>query len=86
MSKKLINCKTCGSEISKGAKYCPNCGNDNRKFYAKNKVLTILVALFIIGRVGAIGGNKDSNVEVNNVKEEAVEEKTETKVPKYKVT
>lgn len=86
MSKKLINCKTCGSEISKGAKYCPNCGNDNRKFYAKNKVLTILMALFIIGRVCSAVDNKDSDVEVNNVKEEAVEEKTETKVSKYKVT
>ena len=85
MSKKLINCKTCGSEISKGAKCCPSCGNDNRKFYAKHKILTGLIALFIIGSVSD-ANNKDSDVEVNNVKEEAVEEKTETKVPKYKVT
>lgn len=85
MSKKLINCKTCGSEISKGAKCCPNCGNDNRKFYAKHKVLTGLMALFIIGSVGNAVDNKDSSVEVNNVKEEASKEKVETKVSKYKV-
>ena len=79
MSKKLTNCKTCGSEISKGAKCCPNCGSDNRKFYAKHKILTVLVlmALFIIGSVGDAG--EDSSVEVNGVKEEA-------KVSKYKVT
>ena len=85
MSKKLINCKTCGSEISKGAKCCPNCGNDNRKFYAKHKVLTGLMALFIIGSVGNAVDNKDSNVEVNNVKEEEAKDKAETKVSKYKV-
>ena len=77
MSKKLINCKTCGSEISKGAKCCPSCGNDNRKFYAKHKILTGLMALFIIGSVG--NAVEDSSVEVNGVK-------TETKVSKYKVT
>ena len=86
MSKKLINCKTCGNKIAKGVKCCPSCGNDNRKFYAKHKILTGLLAVFIIGSVGAIGGNKDSSVEVNNVKEEASKEKAETKVPKYKVT
>ena len=86
MSKKLINCKTCGNKIAKGVKCCPSCGNDNRKFYAKHKVLTGLMALFIIGSVGNAVDNKDSNVEVNNVKEEASKEKAETKVPKYKVT
>lgn len=86
MSKKLTNCKTCGSEISKGAKCCPSCGNDNRKFYAKHKILTGLMALFIIGSVGNAVDNKDLDVEVNNVKEEVAKEKAETKVPKYKVT
>ena len=84
MSKKLTNCKTCGSEISKGAKCCPSCGKDNRKFYAKHKILTGLLALFIIGSVGNAVDNED--VEVNNVKEEVAKEKAETKVPKYKVT
>ena len=86
MSKKLTNCKTCGNEISKGAKCCPNCGSDNRKFYAKHKILTGLMALFIIGSVGNAVDNEDSNVEVKGVKEEVAKEKTETKVPKYKVT
>ena len=84
MSKKLTNCKTCGSEISKGAKCCPSCGKDNRKFYAKHKILTGLLALFIIGSVGNAVDNED--VEVNNVKEEEAKEKAETKVSKYKVT
>ena len=74
MSKKLTNCKTCGSEISKGAKCCPSCGNDNRKFYSKHKILTGLMALFIIGSVGNAVDNKDLDVEVNNVKEEVAKE------------
>ena len=64
MSKKLTNCKTCGNEMSKGAKCCPNCGSDNRKFYAKHKILTGLLALFIIGSVGGVDTDSDYQVTI----------------------
>lgn len=31
MSKKLISCKACGSQIAKSAKTCPHCGRRNKK-------------------------------------------------------
>ena len=71
---KMVKCKVCGNEISKGAK-CPNCGKDSRCFVSRHKVLTVIGGLVIIGALGSItGGNsnnkisdsKQTNVSVEN--------------------
>ena len=71
---KMVKCKVCGKEISKGAK-CPNCGKDSRCFVSRHKVLTVICGLVIIGALGSItGGNsnnkisdsKQTNVSVEN--------------------
>ena len=71
---KMVKCKVCGKEISKGAK-CPNCGNDSRCFVSRHKVLTVICGLVIIGALGSVtGGNsnnkisdsKQTNVSVEN--------------------
>lgn len=55
---KLIICKACGKEIAKGAK-CLNCGYDQRNFFVKHKIITVILAIVIIGGVSfAMGGNK----------------------------
>ncbi|MEG0670731.1 DUF4352 domain-containing protein [Clostridium sp.] len=59
---KLVKCKSCGKEISKGAK-CPECGKDNKNFFMKHKVLTVILAIVIIGAVGgAAGSSGDDSV------------------------
>ena len=83
---KLINCKACGNQIAKGTKCCPNCGKDNRSFCAKHKLLTVLLAMFIIGSVCAGCSNEDPGVEVNNIQEAVVIDEVTTKVPDYQVT
>ena len=71
---KMVKCKVCGKEISKGAK-CPNCGKDSRCFVSRHKVLTVIGGLVIIGALGSVtGGNsnnkisdsKQTNVSVEN--------------------
>ena len=71
---KMVKCKVCGKEISKGAK-CPNCGKDSRCFVSRHKVLTVICGLVIIGALGSVtGGNsnnkisdsKQTNVSVEN--------------------
>lgn len=58
---KLVNCKACGKEIAKGVNKCPSCGKDQRNFFMKHKVITVILAIVIIGGIGsAIGGKKDS--------------------------
>jgi hypothetical protein len=56
---KLVNCKSCGNEVSKGAKSCPNCGADQRSFFAKHKILTVVGVLVILGIIGSLGGGGD---------------------------
>ena len=59
---KMVKCKVCGKEISKGAK-CPNCGKDSRCFVSRHKVLTVIGGLVIIGILGsAVGGNSNNKI------------------------
>ena len=54
MANKMTNCKTCGAEIAKSAKVCPNCGAKN----PKKKLKKLIVFLVIIGIVfGSFGIN-----------------------------
>ena len=57
---KMVKCKVCGKEISKGAK-CPNCGKDSRYFVSRHKVLTVIAGLVIIGALGSITGGNSNN-------------------------
>ena len=52
---KMISCKTCGAEIAKSAKVCPNCGAKNKKHKALGIVLTVFGVLILIGALS--GGN-----------------------------
>jgi len=55
---KLVICKAYDKEVTKGAK-CPNCGYDQRNFFVKHKVLTVILVLVIIGGFGsAMNGTK----------------------------
>lgn len=60
---KLIKCKACGNNVAKGAKKCPNCGKDNRTFFAKHKILTAIGILIILVAISKLGAEKpaDSN-------------------------
>lgn len=57
---KMTNCKACGKEIAKGVNKCIHCGKDQRNFFMKHKIITVILALVILGGIGsAIGGGKD---------------------------
>ena len=79
---KLIKCPACGQEIAKGAK-CPHCGHDSRNFFAKHKIITVLLVLIVIGAIGsALGSRKDEPKKVaenNSAAASAKETKTDTK-------
>lgn len=62
---KMVKCKSCGKEIAKGVK-CPNCGSDNRNFFMKHKVLTIIGAIVVLGGIG-IAGSSGSNNDISKV-------------------
>lgn len=63
MSKKMINCKTCGAEIAKSAKACPNCGAKNKKHTALGIILIIVAVLVVAVAVGSGNENPQKVVE-----------------------
>lgn len=81
---KMTNCKACGKEIAKGVNKCVHCGKDQRNFFMKHKIITIILALIVIGGIGsAIGGDKPTKVSqgtnTSNKPAEKEDKKNETK-------
>lgn len=56
----MKKCKSCQKEIDAKAKKCPYCQTDQRNWFLRHPVLTIILVLFVIGMIGAAGGSKTS--------------------------
>lgn len=71
MSKKLIECKSCGHQMAKSAKSCPQCGAKNKKPIIKK--WWFWVAVILVVTVVGSSGNEPENVTPtsNNVTVEA---------------
>lgn len=59
MSNQITKCKTCGNDVAKGAKSCPNCGKDQRNFFMKHKIISIILILIILGGIGGALGDDE---------------------------
>lgn len=72
---KLKKCKSCQKEIDEKATKCPHCQSDQRNWFRKHPVLTVILALIVLGVVASSGSNKDtSNTSSTNEAKEAVKE------------
>ena len=80
-NKNMTICKVCGKEIAKGAKVCPNCGKDQRNFFMRHKILTVIGGLIVIGVIGNVVGGSTTKTTSTNSNKTIVnnEEKTSTK-------
>jgi hypothetical protein len=61
MNEKLTKCKTCGEEIAKNIKKCPKCGADQRNFFMKHKVISVIGIFVILGIIGSVAGNNSKS-------------------------
>lgn len=60
-------CKACKSDIDAKATKCPKCGADQRNWFRRHPVLTVILALILIGMIGgAAGGDKSSSPQSEN--------------------
>jgi hypothetical protein len=50
-------CKTCKSEIDPKATKCPKCGSDQRGWFRRHPILTVILALILIGIIGSMAGS-----------------------------
>ncbi len=45
---KLVECKACNKEIAKGVKKCPSCGKDQRNWFMRHKIMTLIGGIIIL--------------------------------------
>ena len=79
MSKeKLKKCETCGQEIAKNCKVCPNCGAKNKKPFYKKWWLWMIVVIAVVAVAGSGGSNTQEPVS-GTVGGDSAQTETETK-------
>ena len=61
----MVYCKSCGKEIAKSAKTCPNCGEKNKKPFYKAVWFWVIIVLIFIG-IAAGGGNENDSSSSSN--------------------
>ena len=64
----MIYCKSCGKEISKSAKTCPNCGEKNKKPIYKAVWFWVIIVFLLIGVVAGSGSKDNSSSSSNSNK------------------
>ncbi len=58
----MKTCKSCQTEISEKANKCPNCKSDQRNWFMRHKILTVVFALILISIISSAAGNKKTDV------------------------
>lgn len=61
LNSNLKACKACGNEISKKAKKCPKCGEDQRNFFMRHKFITGIIVLVVLSAIFGGGGSKNNS-------------------------
>lgn len=56
----MKKCKACKSEIDPKATRCPKCGADQRIWFAKHPILTVILILIMFGMMGGIANSDKS--------------------------
>jgi hypothetical protein len=73
----MTTCKTCGKEMAKAAKVCPNCGAKNKKPFFTKPWFIAIVVVFIIGAIAS--GGKSGSTNTNKVANKANSDASEVK-------
>lgn len=77
---KMVTCKTCGQQIAKSAKVCPNCGAKNKGLPKIAIIIGVILVLAIIAAIGGGGKSKKTETTDSSTKtEQTTEQKTEEK-------
>ena len=86
-NKNLVNCKACDAGIAKGVKKCPGCGKDQRNFFMKHKIISLILIALVFGGVSTALTNsaKDKIEYVSYSYGEVVKENNVVKEESYKM-
>lgn len=62
----MKKCKSCQNEIDDKAKKCPLCQSDQRVWFARHPILTIILIFLVIGIAGSGNGDSDQSSTTSN--------------------
>ncbi len=82
----MKQCKSCKKEIDANATKCPFCQTDQRSWFRRHPILTVIFGLIFLGFIGSAAGGKKSSptTEVSGTKETTAATSTpETKEKSY---
>lgn len=69
----MKQCKECKSEIDSKATKCAKCGADQRNWFRKHPILTVILALFVIGMIGSANGGTKTDTTTKSTNSESPE-------------
>lgn len=78
----MKKCKSCQTDIDAKAKKCPHCQTDQRNWFVRHPILSVILGLIVFGIIGsAMGGSKTSTSSSRSSTAESTSEtKQEVKV------
>jgi hypothetical protein len=76
-------CSKCSEPIQKSAQKCKHCGADLRNWFAKHKIITVILALFALGIIGSAINGGGSNTANKTVGDNSIKAESEQQV--YKI-
>lgn len=75
----MKKCKSCKTEIDDNAKKCPNCKSDQRNWFIKHKVLSVIILVILLAILGnALGGGSKNSSKDDSAKSGSQTSKTKT--------
>ena len=80
-NKKMTTCKTCGKEMAKNAKVCPNCGAKNKKPIPWFIAIIVVIVIIVIASGGKSGSKSKSDS--NNSAAESIAAESTTQAIEY---
>lgn len=82
---KLVACKSCGEQVSTAAKACPKCGQPAKRGLGMGKIIGLaIIAVIIIGAVGASSKKEQQRKEVAEPTSPPIEVSAEKLASDYK--
>jgi len=57
----MKKCKSCKTEIDSNASKCPHCQTDQRSWFRKHPIITVILLLIIVGIIGSSGSKKETS-------------------------
>jgi len=73
----MKKCKACQKEIDPKAKKCPYCQTDQRGWFARHPILTVILVLVVIGIFGSTGSKNGTSIPSSTTTENSVTTNTQ---------